>query len=486
MPTKILEFHSKNAKQILAYEYWIDNETDQILYGGAKGGGKSYLGASLIFGDALLYPETHYFIARKELNDLRKYTIPTIYEVFKSFKLKLEDYATFNGQDNVFNLKNGSKVFLISCKEEPSDPLFERFGSMQNTRGWIEEGGEIPENAKENLWLSVGRWKNDEYKLKKKLLITANPKKGWMKVNFIDLWKQNLLPKSRKFIQAFATDNSYLPLDYLESLKNEKDLVRRQRLWEGNWDYDESKDSLTTFDNLSDAFSNTIIKDNQKYLMIDVARFGKDFTTFNFWEGLELVKVEKREKQSTEMTKQQAKDYASAERIPYSNIMVDEDGIGGAVVDGMQGVRGFIANSTAIPTKSQIRGRFSKIENHLIPKTNFANLKSQCAFKLAELINEHRIAFKVPEYRDIIIEELTALLKHKNVDSDGKLQIKPKDEVKEEIGRSPDFGDAIIFRAWYELQRDASGDTFDISGITASQRSHFEERKERRKLESTK
>lgn len=472
-----IEFHTKNNKQLEAAEYWVDNETEEILYGGAKGGGKSYLGASLIFGDALIYPETHYFIARKELNDLRKYTIPTIYEVFKNWGLELKNYATFNGQDNVFNLKNGSKVFLIACKEEPSDPLFERFGSMQNTRGWIEEGGEVPENAKANLWLSVGRWKNKEYNLKKKLLITANPKKGWMKVNFIDLWKKDELPKSRKFVQAFATDNTYLPLDYLESLKNEKDLVRRQRLWLGDWDYDESKDSLVTFDALSDAFSNTITKDNQKYLMIDVARFGKDYTTFNFWEGLELVKIEKRAKQSTEMTKQQAKDFASAERIPYSNIMIDEDGIGGAVVDGMQGVRGFIANSTPIPTKSQIRGRLRKIENHLIPKTNFANLKSQCAFKLAELITEHKIAFKVPEYRDIIIEELTALLKHKNVDKDGKLQIKPKDEVKEEIGRSPDFGDAIIFRAWYELQKDASAETSDMAGAITQQQSQFATRR---------
>jgi hypothetical protein len=145
---------------------------------------------------------------------------------------------------------------------------------MQMTRGWIEEGGEIVENAKSNLWLSIGRWKNDEYGLKKKLLITANPKKGWMKRDFVDPWKQDLLPKSRIFIPAFATDNTYLPTDYVETLRNEKDTVRRQRLWEGDWDYDEDKDSLVSFDALTDAFSNTIKKDGQKYLIVDVARLG--------------------------------------------------------------------------------------------------------------------------------------------------------------------------------------------------------------------
>ena len=78
-------FKTKNPKQIQAAKYWIDKETEQILYGGAKGGGKSYLGAALIFGDALIYPETHYFIARQELGDIRKFTIPTIGELLFVF-----------------------------------------------------------------------------------------------------------------------------------------------------------------------------------------------------------------------------------------------------------------------------------------------------------------------------------------------------------------------------------------------------------------
>src|SRR3990167_676885 len=118
----IIEFKTKINQQISAAKLWIDDETEQILFGGAKGGGKSYLGASLIFGDGLIYPETHYFIARQELIDLRKYTIPTIEEVFKNWNLDIETYANYNHQDNVWNLTNGSKVFMISCKELPSDP----------------------------------------------------------------------------------------------------------------------------------------------------------------------------------------------------------------------------------------------------------------------------------------------------------------------------------------------------------------------------
>lgn len=100
-----------------------------------------------------------------------------------------------------------------------------------------------------------------------------------------------------------------------------------------------------------------------------------------------------------------------------------------------------------------------KIESHLIPKRNFSNLKTQCAFKLAELINEHGLTFNVPSYRDIIIEELSALLRQKDIDSDGKLKIKSKEDVKLELGKSPDIGDTIIYRAWFELQKEAVNDS---------------------------
>lgn len=71
------------------------------------------------------------------------------------------------------------------------------------------------------------------------------------------------------------------------------------------------------------------------------------------------------------------------------------------------------------------------------------------------------------------MEELTALLKQKDKDIDGKLKIIPKDEVKAIIGRSPDIGDAIIYRAWFELQKetDLSG---NVSGeISQKQKAHF-------------
>lgn len=460
-----LTFKTRNNKQIQAAEYWIDNSTEEILYGGAKGGGKSFLGASLVFGDAHTYPGTHYFIARQELNDLVKFTIPTIYEVHQKWGIRLEDYGSYNGQDKAFYLNNGSKVFLLACKEIPSDPLYERFGSMQMTRGWIEEGGEIVEAAKSNLWLSIGRWKNDVYNLKKKLLITANPKKGWMKRDFVDPFKKGLIAPSRKYIQAFATDNSYLPQDYLKTLESERDTVRRQRLWEGNWDYDEDKDALVSYDALSDMFTNTVVKDANKYMLVDVARLGSDTTVFSFWDGLELYDIKQYSKQGTDKTIQQVKDFAATERIPFSHILIDEDGVGGGVVDALVGVKGFTANSVPIPTAGQIREKYSQVEHFLVSKPIYSNLKAQCGWKMSELINERKVGVRVPEYRDVIMEELTAMLRDKEPDGEGRKRLRSKEDIRGELGKSPDVGDTILMRAYFELVKDSTGVDDAVLGV---------------------
>jgi hypothetical protein len=131
-----------NEMQKEVCRLWTDDTVTDIAYGGSKGSGKSFLGVNLIFGDALTYPETFYFIARKQLIDLRKYTIPTIYEVFEKWELS-QKYFKYQGNDNYFLMHNKSRVYLLDARYLPQDPLYERFGSMQMTRGWIEEGGEF-------------------------------------------------------------------------------------------------------------------------------------------------------------------------------------------------------------------------------------------------------------------------------------------------------------------------------------------------------
>lgn len=53
-------------------------------------------------------------------------------------------------------------------------------------------------------------------------------------------------------------------------------------------------------------------------------------------------------------------------------------------------------------------------------------------------------------FKETITEELEQI-KKKDPDSDTKLQVVSKDEIKTLLGRSPDYSDTLMMRMWFEL-----------------------------------
>lgn len=440
--------YAPNPKQLIACQKWADKTTDEILFGGNKGGGKSNLGATCIFHDALVYPGTRYFIARETLKDLRLYTIPTIHEIFSIWGIKFDEYARFNGQDNYFQLYNKSIVQLLECTYLPGDPYFERFGSMQWTRGWIEEGGETSEGAYTNLKLGIGRWKNDQYGLKGKLLITSNPKKNYLKYRFVDPFHAGRLPDNLAYIQSSVYDNVHRQKGY-EKVLEQLTGTARQRLLLGNWDYDSDDDCLINSEKILDLYTNQHVPDNgPRYITADVSRFGKDKTVIWVWRGFRVIRLVVLQKKNTSEVADEIMRLTSIYQIPMSNVCVDDDGLGGGVVDKLPGCYGFVNNSAPLP-------------NTINPdkKENFDNLKSQCYYSLADRINAGGIYMEF-DISSIVMDDKTVKqllnedleqVRQKEVDSDKKKGVMPKDKVKEHLGRSPDYSDGMMMREVFEL-----------------------------------
>jgi phage terminase large subunit len=440
-----------NDKQKEVARHWIDPEVFDIVYGGSKGSGKSYLGCSLIFGDALTYPGTHYFIARKKLNDLRKFTIPSIYEVFQHWGLT-EQYYRFNAQDNVFTLYNGSKVFLLEAKKQPADPLYMRFGSMQMTRGWIEEAGEFEIAAKNALAATIGRWKNDIYNLPGKLLQTCNPAKNYLYREYYKKAKEKVLESWKRFVQALPIDNKKLPEGYIDNLRRTLTKSERLRLLEGNWEYDDDPLTLIQYDEICDIFTNEFVRSGVRYITADIARLGEDTTTIRVWDGWRVLERVQRSKIRITESADLIKNLANKYGIPMSRVIADEGGVGGGVVDLLRCV-GFIANASPLET-----GEYDKDGKPVKP--NFDMLKSQCGFKLAEMVNASAVYERCDDdsVKERIIEEFEQL-KQKSIDKDEKKGLMPKDEIKEMIGRSPDELDTYIMRAYFDIKPAAQAPT---------------------------
>jgi phage terminase large subunit len=434
-----------NLKQKECVQAWIDNTVTEITYGGSKGSAKSFTGCSLIFGDAFIYPETHYFIARKNLNDIRKFTIPSIHEVLQLWKVG-QEYFKYNGQDNFFELYNKSKVFLLDAKYLPSDPHFYRFGSMQMTRGWIEEAGEFTLEAKNNLQASIGRWKNDLYGINGKLLQTCNPSKNYLYRDVYKPFKEGTLDHWKRFIQALPTDNKMLSKEYLLNLERILSRNEKQRLLLGNWEYDDNPNALCEYDSILAIFTNDQIKPSgKKFITADVARFGSDKAIIVVWNDWTVIEYHVFDKSRTT----QIQDCINALRmkhvIPKNQVIADEDGVGGGVVDNC-GIKGFVNNS-------------SPIDEGLKDKPNFQNLQAQCVVYFANRVNANGIHFAAElsdKHKEEIIEEIETIQSYKT-DLDGKVKIIPKEKVKELIGRSPDWRDVLMMREYFELKPFGSG-----------------------------
>lgn len=396
--------------------------------------GKSFLGCSLICGDALIYPETFYFIARKKLNDLRKFTIPSIHEVLNGWNIPKEMY-NYNGQDNLFEFTNGSKIFLLDAKYLPSDPTYARFGSMQMTRGWIEEAGEFELEAKNNLSASVGRWNNDKYKINGKVLQTCNPAKNYLYKEYYKKNKENSLEAYKRFIQALPTDNKMIEKGYLEHLGNILSKNEKERLLFGNWEFDDDPSTLCDYENIIAVFENDHIEKGKKYITGDVARQGSDKAVVLVWEGWKIIECFIFEKSKITELQALIQNLRFKHAIGKKEVVIDEDGVGGGLVDSLSS-SGFINNSRALNEE------------------NYFNLQSQCCYFLADKINKKEIYFEAEiseKHKEEIIEELEQLKSFKS-ETDGKLRILPKDEIKQRIGRSPDFRDALMMRSYFDIK----------------------------------
>ncbi len=448
-----------NNKQHLAWQALENPDIAEIHYGGAAGGGKSWLGCESRLVRAYRYPGYKSFIGRSELTRLMASSYVTWTKVCAFHKIPQSDWR-LNGQYHYIEFINGiakgSRIDLLDLSYKPSDPMYERLGSLEYTDGgWVDEAGEVPFMAIDILKSRGGRHLNTEYNIKPDSLYTYNPNKGWV-YRVYKQAKDGTLPKDTVFIQALYKDNPWTADIYGQQLDRIKDPAMRARLKMGSFEYDNDPATLIDYEASLDMFTNTVDTKGdkgEKFMSIDVARHGVDKTVVYLWQGWKLYGVRIYAKQDTAITSQKTRDIARDEQIAYSHSIADEDGIGGAVVDNNKGFKGFIANSSAL-------------DNPLTHEPeNYANLKAQCTYKLADKINKHEIAIniepnqfisEVPSitfevWKEQLIEELEQI-KSKDIDKDTKLKIVSKDEIKETLGRSPDFSDTLMMRSAFEYK----------------------------------
>lgn len=431
-----------SKKQTGAMRVLHDDVTQFLLYGGAARGGKSVLGCLWEFTQCVKYDGIRYFIGRNELKRLKQSTLVTMYKILKEYGLNSADFFSYNGQENQLRFHNGSVIDLLDMKYMPSDPLYERFGSLEYTGGWIEEAGEVNHAAFDVLKARVGQYMNDQYNIPSKLLITSNPKKNWLYNEFYLPWRNGSLPKTHRFIQAFVQDNIFAEKGSAQRLANIKIKSQRERLLNGNWEYSDEPDQLIPYDLVYSAVGRKVPDDKvtiDHALGVDVARFGDDKSVIARIENNVLKEIRQYQGLRTTELAEKVAHVMQMHRIMDTCVSVDGDGLGGGVLDSLS-EKGIGANEIHSGGKPSFE--FDKDFG-----IAYANARTQMWMQFKEMLQDEAFgidaSLEQEKYFDNLISDITSV-KYK-VLNDKAIALENKDHAKKRLGRSPDLGDGIVY-----------------------------------------
>lgn len=427
----MMEEEKVNIKQRLAYNYLRDSSTKFLCYGGAGGGGKSWLGCEWLMQCAYHLPGTRWFAGRDSLKDSRESIAVTFVKV-----AAWHHFTEYRLTNDGVSFDNGSEIIFIDLTYYPvKDPMYERLGSKEFTGGWIEEAGQVHKLAFEILITRIGRHLNDVYDIPGKILITCNPKKNWLYDYFYKPWKEGRLNEGYAFIPALVQDNPFATEDYINSLKNTNDKVTKERLYLGNWEYDDDPSVLCDYDSICDLFANEHVKPSGlPSASADLAMKGRDRFVVGHWVGnVCTIRIDK-EYSPGKMIETDLKSLMIDYGIPRSMTIVDSDGLGAYLESYLTGIKEFHGGSKSISVE-------------------YDNLKSECAFKLAELINSRKIRIICTDTQKERIKKEIGILKQDHVDADTrKKAIISKEKMKELLGHSPDYLDMLIMAMFFHIK----------------------------------
>lgn len=226
MPTVNFVFSDKQTAFDRAVEQY-----PVTLFGGARGGGKSYGLRNIMVKRRLVYPGTHGVIFRRTYEEIESNHIRPIFVEHPWLK------KYYKKQERFIEFPNGSTLEFCHCR------FYDELDLYQG-REWedvaIDEAGQWPED-----WVQRLRGSNRTAKpgLAPRMLLTGNPGgigHSWLKRVFISrTYKERENGEDYGFVQSFVQDNPALmehDPGYLARLEAEPNEMLRRAFLYGDWD----------------------------------------------------------------------------------------------------------------------------------------------------------------------------------------------------------------------------------------------------------
>lgn len=440
-----------SQKQKLTLDLLDNPQLVDVLLGGGAGGSKSITIGIWIVLQCRNFPGIRIGLGRKELTRLKQTTVVTLLrEVHPLLGVSDNEYI-YNEQKAVITYVNGSSIQLVDLAWQPSDPDYDRFGSLNFTHTVIEEGGEVKKKARDVFISRKNRFMNGVYHIVGKSITTCNPSQNFLRQEYYKPYKKQgggehqiwehgrvevngiMLPAYRAFIRSLAKDNPFIPRNYIEVLRMLPD-SERKRLLEGNWDYEDTDNMIFKPDIIDRSYTHTL-QMGMRYVGVDISDAGSDNTILScieeniLWDQRK-IEVDKNLAIGEQIAMAIIK-YAQQNNVSKQNIGIDTIGVGASTRDFMRtkgwGVREFVAGAG-------------------VESVTFQNLRGETIWTMGQSMDNGTLhIYDDLPTKDILREELMA---HEYSTEERVIKVKAKKEIKEDLGRSPDYAESAYIAFW--------------------------------------
>lgn len=209
----------------------LSGEYSFLCYGGAMGGGKSYVCLATLLLLARIFPKSKWCVIRESLPTLKRTTLETFKRLVPSNFIK-----HYNATEQIYTFTNGSQIMFMA-EDYANDKDFDRFKGLEVNGFLLEQIEELQEDLLKVCFVRAGRHKIDEMPPRPIILANVNPTLTWAKSKIYDRWQKGTLPKDWFYEPAKISDNPVLFNDtnYMHNVTAHLDDLTKRRLIDGDW-----------------------------------------------------------------------------------------------------------------------------------------------------------------------------------------------------------------------------------------------------------
>ena len=472
----------RTGRQRLAWTALANTVINRVLYGGAKGGGKSFFMVVWLFTQLWAMaaagklersdtpPHVGWF-GRKNAVDFTGTTLETWKQVIPSEYYEIKgasdkhprhilidgrialDYGGLDKSENIQKFNSAEYVIIgIDQAEEVSknDVAVLRASLrmvFKDSKGKVvlprDKAGEVLMNPRDldgNILPESDRVPYKNWPFKE--LYTANPRQCWLKDDFIIDRKDNA-----EFVSALPSDNPHLPDSYIKTLKDA--FEHRPELLaaylEGDWSAIEGVDQVIKQSWIDEMSTRTCYAPRiKRYIVCDYARFGDDECVIYLMQNVEILGKKILGKCSTpDLVNRLCILSTQNGNCPIVVEVIGAD-MGGAVADYCR------ANGHEVIEYQPGSGSTYRDKDG---KAIYENVRAEAWSKAAKILQtgvldeeSNTLAVCNNMYKDLI-SQLTVPAYDFSKTGD-KILIESKKKIKERLNRSPDHADTYVMALW--------------------------------------